>query len=378
MNFFLSQSDVIDWGHPLVMERAVELARGSTDAIDIAKRCFEWVRDEIRHSRDHLRDAVPCSASETLLAVSGYCYAKSHLLAALLRACGMPAGLCYQRLTRDGVGGPFCLHGLNGLELPNIGWRRIDPRGNRHDIDAQFDPSNERLAFAPQLAGEYDLPGIWPEPLPAIVEALRGHGSAEFLWDRLPDHPSVTVSSTTMRDAAESILLQTLNAALRRDSVATKLKPVVERLLTSLAANASAPMVWENVPLQIYGSDLPRQIRSSWVFILRAGATTGAERHPNSHQRMVSLQGVGDLQTGRPGRWQSNLLVSDLCSSLEKGWVSVPPNVWHQAVVPNKDWVVVSFHTAPANELVEERPDNTNASRMVRRTYLPGGDEQQP
>ncbi|WP_338430147.1 transglutaminase domain-containing protein [Synechococcus elongatus] len=32
---------------------------------------------------------------------TGYCYAKSHLLVALLRACSIPAGFCYQRLSFD-------------------------------------------------------------------------------------------------------------------------------------------------------------------------------------------------------------------------------------------------------------------------------------
>jgi hypothetical protein len=49
----------------------------------------------------------------------------------------------------------------------------------------------------------------------------------------------------------------------------------------------------------------------------------------------------------------------------------VPPNVWHQAVVPAEDWVVVSFHTVPAEELIEERPDATDLSQ---RRYLAGAE----
>jgi hypothetical protein len=176
---------------------------------------------------------------------------------------------------------------------------------------------------------------------------------------------------------AERLLLQELDAALFRGSVAMRINEIVARVLNKLAADPFACMAWEDLPLEIYGGALPSQIQSSWVFILRAGATTGAERHPNSHQRMVSFRGVGDLQTGGPGQWRSNLLISDRRSSIENRWASIPPNIWHQAVVPNEDWVVVSFHTAPANELIEERPDNTDAGRMLRRTYLPGGDEQQ-
>jgi hypothetical protein len=34
---------------------------------------------------------------------------------------------------------------------------------------------------------------------------------------------------------------------------------------------------------------------------------------------------------------------------LEKRWISIPQNVWHQPIILKEaDWVVVSFHTVPA------------------------------
>jgi len=39
-------------------------------------------------------------------------------------------------------------------------------------------------------------------------------------------------------------------------------------------------------------------------------------------------------------------------------WISIPPNVWHRPVVgKDADWVVISFHTVPAEELIEEKLD---------------------
>ena len=56
-------------------------------------------------------------------------------------------------------------------------------------------------------------------------------------------------------------------------------------------------------------------------------------------------------------KWKSNILVSDADAPLERRWISIPTNVWHRPVIPNdNDWVVVSFHTVPAEELIEERP----------------------
>ena len=184
---FLRSTDLIDWHDRAVTVHALALAAGATDLVDAARRCFEWVRDEVRHSADYGLVAVTCRASEVLRERSGYCYAKSHLLAALLRANSIPAGLCYQRLKLDDAGDRFCLHGLTAVMLPAFGWYRIDPRGNRFGIDAQFTPPLERLAFTPAAPGEADLPAIWPDPLPVVVHALRAHTRADVLAQHLPD-----------------------------------------------------------------------------------------------------------------------------------------------------------------------------------------------
>jgi transglutaminase-like putative cysteine protease len=189
MEEFLRASDVIDWAHPLVLARAAALRDGLSDPAAMARRCFEWVRDQIKHSHDFGLQPVTCSASDVLQQGSGYCYAKSHLLGALMRANGIPAGFCYQRLSRDDNGAPYSLHGLNAVLLPGTGWYRIDPRGNKPGVDAQFTPPTEQLAFPIRLAGEADLPEIWPDPLPIVVNALRSHARADVLFDHLPDLP---------------------------------------------------------------------------------------------------------------------------------------------------------------------------------------------
>jgi transglutaminase-like putative cysteine protease len=184
---FLESTDVIDWRHPAVLALAQVLRGDQTDTFATARRCFEWVRDEIKHTSDHQLTAVTCAASEVLRERSGYCYAKSHLLAALLRANGIGAGMCYQRLSLDDDDRRFCLHGLNAIRLPGLGWYRVDPRGNRPGVDAQFAPPAERLAFLPRLPGETNVQGIWPDPLPLVVSTLRAYDNAQLLGENLPD-----------------------------------------------------------------------------------------------------------------------------------------------------------------------------------------------
>jgi transglutaminase-like putative cysteine protease len=184
---YLISTQIIDWKQPEVSEMAVAIAAGESDKATVAKLCFEWVRDKIRHSYDYQMNPTTCSASDVLKAGAGYCYAKSHLLTALLRANDIPAGLCYQRLSRDGNGAPFALHGLTAAYIPDIGWYRIDPRGNKHGIDAQFTPPIEQIAYRPTLLGEADLPEIWPEPLNCVVQALRSFKTWDSLFVNLPD-----------------------------------------------------------------------------------------------------------------------------------------------------------------------------------------------
>jgi hypothetical protein len=137
-----------------------------------------------------------------------------------------------------------------------------------------------------------------------------------------------------------------------------------------LAKDPRALMAWEVVPPSAYRVELPGVIRSSWVFILRAGAATGAERHPNSQQRMMSYRGAGNFPVWDGTAWQSNHLVSDRAAPLENRWVSIPVNAWHQSLKPEENWVVVSFHTAGEDELIEERGDPSAPAAISSRRYL--------
>ena len=165
--------------------------------------------------------------------------------------------------------------------------------------------------------------------------------------------------------------LELLDSALWSENVRKHICSVVLRVREELARKKDALMSWEPIPLHIFPTTLPPEIRSAWVFVLRAGADTGAERHPNSHQRMMSFQGGGDLQTGEHGNWRSNVLVSDPDAPLEGRWISIPTNVWHRPVIgATADWAVVSFHTVPAEELIEERPNDSREAGTRQMKYL--------
>jgi len=189
MHQYLESTKYIDWKTPEVLTKAKSLAAGADCHELVAEKCFVFVRDQIAHSWDYECDPVTCKASDVLKHGTGYCYAKSHLLAALLRANGIPAGLCYQRLTisDDGDGPPFCLHGLNALYLEEHGWYRVDARGNKEGVSADFCPPTERLAFPIVTAGEADLPEIWAEPITPVLDVLLSKKTYREVADNLPD-----------------------------------------------------------------------------------------------------------------------------------------------------------------------------------------------
>lgn len=229
---YLESSEYIDVEHPKVaiiarycMERALHAAEtGDKDVCldpeaEVARQAYLLVRDEIAHSRDKrvsggagrlksLKEKVPFKASDVLSSKEGLCFAKANLLCAILRACGIPAGIGYQYLKENSEDpdSKLILHALNFIYLEAAGgWFRVDARGNRDKlvdedgnvldggVNAFFDlegqGSKESLAFeADYNLGECDLPFIFASH-DKIVVAKYTRYCEDFngLWNDLPD-----------------------------------------------------------------------------------------------------------------------------------------------------------------------------------------------
>ncbi|MFG2719168.1 transglutaminase family protein [Streptomyces sp. NPDC048416] len=187
LSAYLAADDVIDHRHPLVRETAARLASGAADAYAYAKAAYTFVRDEIAHSQDSGDPRVTWRASDVIATRTGICCATSHALAALLRAERIPAALCYQRLADDDGSHPL-VHGLVALRLPGTeAWARVDARGNKPGVDAQFSLDEERLAWQvrPEFS-ELDYPALYDVPHPAVLSALRTAPDRSALWPIYP------------------------------------------------------------------------------------------------------------------------------------------------------------------------------------------------
>lgn len=186
---YLKQDDVIDFGNETIIQLADSLYINADSEIEYVKAVYEFVRDTVSHSADINEDIITCSASEVLKAKHGICFAKSHLLAALLRCKGIPTGFCYQKLILDDETAPVLIyHGLNGVYIEEYSkWIRLDARGNRKGVNAQFSIEEEQLAFPVRPEkGEKDGFIIYPDPDSKILEKLRNNKTRTELWDDLP------------------------------------------------------------------------------------------------------------------------------------------------------------------------------------------------
>ncbi|WP_457747861.1 transglutaminase-like domain-containing protein [Sulfurimonas sp.] len=187
MEKYLNETEIVNFSNKEVAKLAKELAKNTTDDEKIAKRCFLYVRDEIHHSGDYKDEITTCKASDVLKYKTGWCYAKAILLTALLRANKIPTAFCYQRLScSEYEKGVYCLHGLNAVYLEKYGWYRVDARGNKEGVDAQFMPPLEKLAFEPQ-ENEYDIKELYSDPLPEVLEALQKNSSYKEMIQNFPD-----------------------------------------------------------------------------------------------------------------------------------------------------------------------------------------------
>jgi transglutaminase-like putative cysteine protease len=175
---YLNESSDIDYSHLLIREKVLERFQESNSQIEKIKKAYEFVRDEISHSWDIKSKRITRRASEVLAFKEGICYAKSNLLAALLRTVNIPTGFCYQRVTiGDTPESGYCIHALNAVYIFEYNkWVRLDARGNNENVNAQFSLEEEQLAFPIRTYyDEIDYPTIYKEPLKITMDTLSNN-----------------------------------------------------------------------------------------------------------------------------------------------------------------------------------------------------------
>jgi len=197
-SIFLEENQYVDFSSQIIKEKASELFLNVNDDIEKARIAYEFVRDEIPHSFDINAKTITARASDVLKHMTGICHAKANLLAALLRLQGIPVGFCYQYLTLaddDSLG--YCVHCYNAIFVDNH-WIKVDARGNKDGVDAQFSFDMPILAFPVRAEyGEYFWDGIYAKPNIETMKMLEKAEDIQYIIDNIPcmivDNPDIMV-----------------------------------------------------------------------------------------------------------------------------------------------------------------------------------------
>ncbi len=149
-NGYLGETETIDYKNLVIQDKVDEIKRISFSQLNYIENAYRFVRDKIPHSWDIRSEIVSRKASEVLINRTGICWTKSCLLASLLRANEIPSGISYQSLTRadDDDSEGYIIHALNTVFISELNrWIRLDARGNKENVHAEFSLDEEKLAF---------------------------------------------------------------------------------------------------------------------------------------------------------------------------------------------------------------------------------------
>ena len=185
---FLAEDNHVDYSALNIQAKAATLFNGVTDDAQKACIAYEFVRDKIPHSFDVNASVIAAKASDVLKHETGICHAKSNLLAALLRSQGIPVGFCFQRCTlMDDDSAGYCVHCYNAVWLDGR-WIKLDARGNKAGVNAQFSLDKPILAFHSRSGyDEYFWPGIYTSPHKETMRMLEQADSLAYIIKNIPD-----------------------------------------------------------------------------------------------------------------------------------------------------------------------------------------------
>lgn len=184
---------MIEADDPRIREVASRVA-GDAVGPESVKRLFEWVRDEIAYEMSPEVDSRDVwRATRTLERGYGFCQQKAVLLASLLRARGIPAGIVVQDLLDHKIPPHYVafighqrleVHGLTCAYLDGR-WVLLDATLPRRLCEkkryrlVEFDGERDATLPATDLGGEshfelVDELGIWPDLPDEIVDRTAG------------------------------------------------------------------------------------------------------------------------------------------------------------------------------------------------------------
>ena len=183
---YLVESAYVNYNNPNVQREISSLLTNCKSSTEYLTKAFLFVRDHISHSVDKAeKTIISRSASDALKNKHGLCFAKAHLLCALLRAVKIPCALSYQTIISPSI---RFIHGLCAyLDTNTHSWVHIDPV-NKNDKFEAFKAGHEWLYYRPsKKLTIINHPELYTDTHPAIKHYLEKHSTLSDALEELPE-----------------------------------------------------------------------------------------------------------------------------------------------------------------------------------------------
>jgi quercetin dioxygenase-like cupin family protein len=143
--------------------------------------------------------------------------------------------------------------------------------------------------------------------------------------------------------------LNTVVGMLLRDESTQR---TIQNLKTRIQ-QSKEPFVWSVVNIGPFQQNLPSNIKSVWIFVLKKDTPSIAHYHPNSIQHTVMIEGKGKVKIDDVGE---DLRLFN--PQNRESWYVIDKNLPHEFYPEGQEMVVISFHTCSSDELIEIKSDS--------------------
>ena len=144
-------------------------------------------------------------------------------------------------------------------------------------------------------------------------------------------------------------------------------EPTIINMISNLKeqiVHSNESFVWSSIQQASILKDLPEEIKSAWIFVLKKDIPSGCHFHPNSIQHMVMVEGMGESMVGGQSGKMIKFGLPD--APIGEIWYVIDKGIEHEFFPKGQDMVVISFHTCEAHELEEVMCKN-GVSRLYER-----------
>ncbi len=149
--------------------------------------------------------------------------------------------------------------------------------------------------------------------------------------------------------------LKALNTIIKTLLKDISVKETIQNLKMKIR-EPGEPYIWSLINIDSFQQNLPSNIKSIWIFVLKINTPSIAHYHPNSIQHTVMVEGKGKVKIA--DHYEDLKLFGSSHLSKEDIWYVIDENTYHEFFPQEKDMVLISFHTCLPEELIEIRCDS--------------------